>query len=191
MQTARPAIRETTHAILLRKTKLTETSLIVTWFTAGTAAEDRGKGRAAEEPLRRVVDLFSIAKSSLPAAGVANSTRAKSPCTSRTKRSAPITTASRSRLFHRAHRTRHRARPSRAGNLSPAPARLPFPQRQPVIAPRLLHFESELVRLGIQGQPGVTPAVAIGRAYQRIPPRAQDCWGTHAEEKSGAGSETP
>ena len=38
----------------------------------------------------------------------------------------------------------------------------------------LLHFESELVRLlGIHGQPGVTPAVAIGRAYHTIPsPRA-------------------
>ena len=34
----------------------------------------------------------------------------------------------------------------------------------------LLHFESELVRLlGIHGQPGITPAVAIGRAYNSLP----------------------
>ena len=34
----------------------------------------------------------------------------------------------------------------------------------------LLHFESELVRLlGIQGQAGVAPAVAIGRVYHRLP----------------------
>ena len=34
----------------------------------------------------------------------------------------------------------------------------------------LLHFETELVRLlGIQGQENVTPAVAIGRVYQRLP----------------------
>jgi DNA repair protein RecO (recombination protein O) len=34
----------------------------------------------------------------------------------------------------------------------------------------LLHFESELVRLlGIHGQEGVTPAVAIGRTYNAIP----------------------
>ena len=34
----------------------------------------------------------------------------------------------------------------------------------------LLHFESELVRLlGIHGQERVTPAVAIGRAYNSIP----------------------
>jgi hypothetical protein len=34
----------------------------------------------------------------------------------------------------------------------------------------LLHFESELVRLlGIHGQPGVTPAQAIGRAMHAIP----------------------
>jgi DNA repair protein RecO (recombination protein O) len=34
----------------------------------------------------------------------------------------------------------------------------------------LLHFESELVRLlGIHGQPNVTPAVAIGRAYHSVP----------------------
>jgi DNA repair protein RecO (recombination protein O) len=34
----------------------------------------------------------------------------------------------------------------------------------------LLHFESELVRLlGIHGQARVTPAVAIGRAYNSIP----------------------
>lgn len=34
----------------------------------------------------------------------------------------------------------------------------------------LLHFESELVRLlGIHGQEGVTPAVAIGRVYGRVP----------------------
>ena len=38
-------------------------------------------------------------------------------------------------------------------------------------APRaLLHFESELVRLlGIHGQPGISPAVAIGRTYNAIP----------------------
>ena len=35
----------------------------------------------------------------------------------------------------------------------------------------LLHFEGELVRLlGIHGQAGVTPALAIGRAYHAIPP---------------------
>ena len=35
----------------------------------------------------------------------------------------------------------------------------------------LLHFENELVRLlGIHGQERVTPAVAIGRAYNSIPP---------------------
>ncbi len=34
----------------------------------------------------------------------------------------------------------------------------------------LLHFESELVRLiGIHGQAGITPAVAIGRAFGRLP----------------------
>jgi DNA repair protein RecO (recombination protein O) len=34
----------------------------------------------------------------------------------------------------------------------------------------LLHFESELVLLlGIHGQEGVTPAVAIGRAYHVVP----------------------
>ena len=34
----------------------------------------------------------------------------------------------------------------------------------------LLHFESELTRLiGIHGQAGVTPAVAIGRAFGRLP----------------------
>lgn len=41
---------------------------------------------------------------------------------------------------------------------------------QPASLRALLHFEAELVRfLGIQGQAGVTPAVAIGRAYQRVP----------------------
>jgi DNA repair protein RecO (recombination protein O) len=41
---------------------------------------------------------------------------------------------------------------------------------KPATLRALLHFESELVRmLGIQGQAGVTPAVAIGRAYQRLP----------------------
>lgn len=34
----------------------------------------------------------------------------------------------------------------------------------------LLHFESELVRLlGIHGQANITPAIAIGRAYNTIP----------------------
>jgi DNA repair protein RecO (recombination protein O) len=34
----------------------------------------------------------------------------------------------------------------------------------------LLHFESELVRLlGIHGQPGVAPAAAIGRSYHAVP----------------------
>ena len=41
---------------------------------------------------------------------------------------------------------------------------------QPPSLRALLHFESELTRfLGIQGQDGVTPAVAIGRVYQRLP----------------------
>ena len=45
-----------------------------------------------------------------------------------------------------------------------------FLDAQPAALRALLHFEGELARLlGIQGQANVTPAVAIGRAYHRLP----------------------
>ncbi len=165
---------ETTHAILLRKTKLTETSLIVTWFTA---AHGRLKtvAKGARQPKSRfagVLDLFFDCEVQF----------------TRSRRSELH--ALREVTVHEPHeslRTDYRRVALAAYFIElielvtepehPAPELYHLLQRAfgflNANAPSLralLHFESELVRLlGIQGQPGVTPAVAIGRAYQRIP----------------------
>jgi DNA repair protein RecO (recombination protein O) len=165
---------ETTSAILLRKTKLTETSLIVTWFTA---AHGRIKtvAKGARQPKSRfsgLLDLFFVCEIQF-----ARSRRSEL----HVLREVDL------RETHANLRTEYQ-RVSLASYFvelielvtepeHPAPELYDLLRRafahlgeQPASLRALLHFESELVRLlGIQGQLNVTPAVAIGRAYQRLP----------------------
>ena len=165
---------ETTHAILLRKIKLTETSLIVTWFTADHGLV-KTVAKGARQPKSRfagVLDLFFDCEIQF----------------ARSRRSELH--ALREVTLHEPHETLrtdyHRValgayfielielvtEPDH-----PAPEIYHLLQRafgflntQAPSFRALLHFESELVRmLGIQGQPGVVPVAAIGRVYHRVP----------------------
>ena len=170
---------QTTAAILLRKTRFSETSLIVTWFT-----RDHGRlktvVKGALRPKSRfagVLDLFfdcdiSIARS------------AKSEL--HTLREADLRDA-RGGL-----RTDHRrvALASYFVELvelttepeHPAPELYDLLRRafcfldQNPAGPRaLLHFEGELVRMLGIAHPTLTPIVAIGRSCHRIPSSRAAC----------------
>jgi DNA repair protein RecO (recombination protein O) len=165
---------ETTNAILLRKTKLTETSLIITWFTA---AHGRLKtvAKGARQPKSRfagMLDLFFDCEIQF----------------ARSRKSElHILREVVLREAHAELRTEYR-RVSLASYFvelielvtepeHPAPELYDLLRRafahlgeQAASLRALLHFEAELVRLlGIQGQVNVTPAVAIGRAYHSLP----------------------
>jgi DNA repair protein RecO (recombination protein O) len=165
---------ETTPAILLRKTKLTETSLIITWLTEGHGkVKTVAKGaRAAKSRFAGQLDLFfdceiQFARSSrselhqLREVALRNSHEALRLDYPRVALASYFV-----ELIELATEPDH-----------PAPELYDLLQRafgflNATSASRraLLHFESELTRLlGIQGQEGVTDAVAIGRAYQRVP----------------------
>ena len=165
---------DTTAAILLRKTKLTETSLILTWFT-----EAHGKiktvAKGARQPKSRfagVLDLFFDCEIQF----------------ARSRKSElHILRESVLRHAHEGLRLDY-TRVALAAYFvelielvteadHPAPELYDLLRRafghlneHPASLRVLLHFELELTRLlGIQGQEGATPAVAIGRAYHRLP----------------------
>jgi DNA repair protein RecO (recombination protein O) len=165
---------ETTAAILLRKTKLSETSLIVTWFT-----EAHGKiktvAKGARQPKSRfagVLDLFfdceiQFARSRKSDLHQLREVLLRNPHEGMRLDYGRVALAAYfvelielvTEPDHPApelHELLHRA----FGHLNAQPASLRA----------LMHFESELTRLlGIQGQKNVTPAVAIGRVYHRLP----------------------
>ncbi len=170
---------QTTAAILLRKTRFSETSLIVTWFT-----RDCGRlktvVKGALRPKSRfagVLDLFydcdiSIARS------------AKSEL--HTLREAELQDA------RVGLRTDHRrvALASYFVELielttepeQPAPElhdllrrAFNFLNQNPAEARALLHFESELAHMLGIAHPELSPIVAIGRAHHRIPTARAAC----------------
>jgi DNA repair protein RecO (recombination protein O) len=165
---------ETTAAILLRKTKLTETSLIVTWFTAehGKIKTVAKGARQARSRFAGLLDLFFDCEIQW----------------ARSRRS-ELHILREVALAHAHEGLRLDYRRVALGSYfvelielvtepdHPAPELYDLLQRafrylheHPATMRALLHFESELVRLlGIQGQAGVTPAVAIGRVYHRLP----------------------
>jgi DNA repair protein RecO (recombination protein O) len=164
---------ETTPAILLRKTRFGDTSLIITWFT-----QDHGRlktvVKGALRPKSRfsgVLDLFYECEISY----------ARSPKTElHTLREAVLRDAREGlrrdysrvalasycvELMELATEPEHAA-PELFDLLLRAFRHL---DEKPATQRAMLHFESELVRLlGIQ-HPRVTPIVALGRAYHRIP----------------------
>jgi len=165
---------DTSAAILLRKTKLTETSLIVTWFS-----EEHGRiktvAKGARQPKSRysgVLDLFfeceiqfgRSRKSELHMLREVALKEAHEGLRSDYTRVALA--AYFVELIELVTEPEHpdpeifdllkRAYGYLNGHMATARA--------------MLHFESELARLlGIQGQEGVAPAVAIGRVYHKLP----------------------
>jgi DNA repair protein RecO (recombination protein O) len=164
---------ETTNALLLRKTKLTETSLIVTWFTVSFGLI-KTVAKGARNPKSKFaggLDLFFDCEIQL----------------SRSRRSElHILRETLLRDPHEGLRTNHERVALAAYFVEllelvtepdhPAPEIHDLLQRafgflntNPASRHPLLHFESELARLlGIRNT-NVTAAVAIGRAYHRLP----------------------
>lgn len=170
---------ETTAAICLRKTLLTETSLIVTWFgeRCGKIKTVAKGARRPKNPFAGKLDLFFNAeiqwsrsrKSELhtlrevvlldPFAGL----RAQYP---RTQLAAYFV-----ELIELVTEPEHAA-PELYDLLRRA---FGYLNSGAATKRALLHFESELARLiGIHGQAGATPVLAIGRAFGRLPPARAD-----------------
>jgi DNA repair protein RecO (recombination protein O) len=165
---------ETTAAILLRRTKLTETSLIVTWFT-----EAHGKiktvAKGARQPKSRfagVLDLFfdceiHFARSQKSELHQLREVVLRNPHEGLRKDYGRVALGAYFvELIELVTEPDHPA-PELHDLLMRAFGHL---NENPATLRALRHFEAELTRLlGIQGQENVTPAVAIGRAYQRLP----------------------
>ena len=165
---------ETTPAILLRKTKLTETSLIITWFTAAQG-KIKTVAKGARQPRSRfagLLDLFfdceiQFARSQRSELHQLREVALREPHAALRLDYPRVALAA-----YFVELTELVTEPDH-----PVPELYELLQRafgflntQPASRRALLHFESELTRLlGIQGQPGVSPAVAIGRAYHRLP----------------------
>jgi DNA repair protein RecO (recombination protein O) len=165
---------ETATAILLRKTKLTETSLIVTWFSA-----EEGKLKTVAKGARQLRSAF------------AGTLDLFFDCEIQYVRSRKSELHALREVSVRAAHLGIRAEYDRValgayfvelvdevtelehpvveiyGLLVRA---LGFLDRESASLRALQYFEGELARiLGIGGQAEVSPAVAIGRAYQRLP----------------------
>jgi len=167
-------VLETTPAILLRKTKLTETSLIITWFT-----EAHGKiqtvAKGARQPKSRfagVLDLFfdceiQFARSRKSELHILREVVLRNPHEGlRLDYTRVALAAHFVELIELVTETDHPA-PELHDLLHRG---LVYLNEHPATLRALLHFETELTRLlGIQGQENVTPAVAIGRVYHRLP----------------------
>lgn len=164
---------QTTPAILLRKTRFSDTSLIVTWFTP-----DMGRiktiAKGALRPKNRfagVLDLFfeceiSIARSAKSELHTLREAELHNVREGLRRDYPRVALASYFvELIELATETGH-----------PSPELYDLVRRafdhldqKPGTQRALLHFESELARLlGIQ-HPSLTPIVAIGRVYHRAP----------------------
>ena len=165
---------ETTAAILLRRTKLSETSWIVTWLTEGQG-KVKTVAKGARQPKSKfagVLDLFfdceiQFARSRRSELHALREAVLREPHAGlRLDYGRVALAAYFVEMIELVTEADHPA-PELYDLLGRA---LGFLNAQPASLRALMHFESELVRLlGIQGQAGVTPAVAIGRVYQHLP----------------------
>lgn len=165
---------ETTAAILLRKTKLTETSLIVTWFSAAHG-KIKTVAKGARQPKSRfagVLDLFydceiQFVRSRKSELHILREVALRDPHGGMRLDYGRVALAAYFvELIELVTEPDHPV-PELYDLLLRA---FGFLNAHAPTLRALLHFESELVRLlGIQGQAGATPAVAIGRAYNHIP----------------------
>jgi DNA repair protein RecO (recombination protein O) len=165
---------ETTTAILLRRHKLSETSLVVTWLaeTCGKIKTVAKGARRPRSPFAGKLDLFYEADIQF--------VRSRRSDLHTLKEAVLREPFEGLRLdFHRVELASYFVElldlvtePDH-----PAPDLLDLLRRAlgylNINAPdlrALLHFEAELARLaGVHGAPGVTPAVAIGRLFGRLP----------------------
>jgi DNA repair protein RecO (recombination protein O) len=164
---------ETTPAILLRKTRFGDTSLIITWFTQ---AHGRLKTvvKGALRPKSKfagVLDLFfeceiSFARSAKSELHTLREAALRDAREGLRRDYARVALASYFvELIETATEPEHTA-PEIFDLLLRALRHL---DEKPASRRALLHFETELVKmLGIQ-HPRLTPIVAFGRAYHRIP----------------------
>jgi DNA repair protein RecO (recombination protein O) len=164
---------EATEAILLRKTKLTETSLIVTWLT-----ESEGKLKTVAKGARSQKSRFAGLLDLFHRCEVQIARSRKSELHALTE---VVLLDPHDQIRFDYHRLTLAAYFVELIDLvteleHPSPEMFDLLRRalshldtHPASRRALLHFEAELARvLGIQ-QPTVTPAVAIGRSYHRLP----------------------
>jgi DNA repair protein RecO (recombination protein O) len=164
---------ETSAAILLRKTKLTETSLILTWLT-----ESHGKLKTVAKGARRpksrfagTLDLFylceiQLSRSRKSELHILRESVLREPFENLRFDYQRVALAGYFvELLETVTEPEHPA-PELYDLLKRALGHL---NTAPVSLRALLHFELELARmLGVQNE-DVTPAVAIGRAYHQLP----------------------
>jgi DNA repair protein RecO (recombination protein O) len=169
---------DSTAAILLRKTRYSDTSLIVSWFTAGHG-KIKTIAKGALRPKSRfagTLDLFyecEIAISRSPRSDLHTLREAVlSDSRENLRRDYPrvALAAYFVELLDLATEPDHSA-PELFDLLSRALRHL---DQKPPTRRALEHYENELTRLlGIQ-HPDVSPIVAIGRAYHRVPSSRPD-----------------
>ena len=170
---------QTTEAILLRKTRFSETSLIVSWFT-----RDYGRLKTAVKGALRpksrfagVLDLFfdceitiaRSAKSDLHTLREADLRDARAGL--RTDHRRVALAAYFVELIELTTEPEHPA-PELHDLIRRA---FNFLDQNPAEPRALLHFEGELVRMLGIAHPELTPIVAIGRVYHRIPSSRAAC----------------
>ena len=172
---------QTTPAILLRKTRFSETSLIVTWFT-----RDWGRlktvVKGALRPKSRfagVLDLFfdcdiTVARSAKSELHTLREADLRDPRAGlRTDHRRVALASYFVELIELTTEPEHPA-PELYDLLRRA---YDFLDHNPAEPRALLHFEAELVRLLGIAHPALAPVVAIGRAYHRIPSSRTVCVG--------------
>ena len=164
---------ETTAALLMRKTKLTETSLIVTWFTSGYGLiKTVAKGaRGPKSHFAGVLDLFfnceiQFSRSRRSELHMLREAVLREPHEGlRANYERVAVAAYFVELLELVTEPNHPA-PELYDLLLRA---IRFLNANSASRQALLHFESELARLlGIRNDQ-VTAAVAIGRAYHHLP----------------------
>lgn len=165
--------------MLLRKTKLTETSLIITWFTESHGLI-KTVAKGARQPKSRfagLLDLFfeseiQFARSRRSELHILREVTLRNPHEGLRSDYERVALASYFvELTELVTETDH-----------PAPELYDLLRRafghlatSPASSRALLHFEAELTKLlGIQGQPGATAALAIGRVYHHLPSVRRD-----------------
>jgi DNA repair protein RecO (recombination protein O) len=184
---------ENTDAILLRRTRFGDTSYIITWFTLThgkitTAA--RGVQRP-KSPLAGKLDLFfecelQFTHSKKSAVHSLREVALRNPREALRRDYLVVQLAAYfCELLELVTEAEH-----------PAPELFDLLRRalnhleiSPATLRALLHFEAELAKmLGVHGQAGVTPAVAIGRAYHQLPSTRASLLKTLAARKAETGS---
>jgi DNA repair protein RecO (recombination protein O) len=166
---------ETTHAFLLRLTKLTDTSLIVTWFThAHGKIKTVAKGaRRPKSPFAGKLDLFfgceiTFIRSAKSELHILKEVALREPFDGlRADYSRVLLASYFAELTDLATESDHSA-PDLFDLLSRAFAYL---NRSAADKRALLHFEFELCRLlGLRVEKKQSPAMALGHTCGRLPP---------------------